>query len=175
MPPQHPMPASGPSTPGAPPYGGQHQGGAAGGAAASGNGPRTPILEFNHAISFVNKIKNRFNSEPETYKNFLEILQTYQRDQKIEEVSSAIASDVDTAKVYEQVIELFKNAPDLLAEFKQFLPESGGGGFGFGNFVQAAAGSAPAPATKRTKDTKDGPAAKKRRQEKAAAQRVSHR
>lgn len=46
------------------------------------------MLEFNHAISFVNKIKNRFNTEPETYKNFLEILQTYQRDQKIEEVGA---------------------------------------------------------------------------------------
>jgi paired amphipathic helix protein Sin3a len=74
--------------------------------------------------------------------------------------------------VYEQVIELFKNAPDLLAEFKQFLPESGGG-MGFGSFVQAAAGGATAPTagTKR-KDTKDPAAAKKRRQDKAAAQKV---
>lgn len=92
MPPQPQLPASGPSTPGAAPYGAPHQGSgsSAAGGGASGNGPRTPILEFNHAISFVNKIKNRFNSEPETYKNFLEILQTYQRDQKIEEVGWSI-------------------------------------------------------------------------------------
>ena len=43
-------------------------------------GTNGPILEFNHAIAFVNKIKSRFNSDPETYKQFLEILQTYQRD-----------------------------------------------------------------------------------------------
>jgi len=47
---------------------------------------RAPV-EFNHAINYVNKIKNRFASEPETYKQFLEILQTYQKEQKpIQEV-----------------------------------------------------------------------------------------
>lgn len=38
------------------------------------------MLEFNHAISFVNKIKNRYSNKPEIYKQFLEILQTYQRE-----------------------------------------------------------------------------------------------
>lgn len=160
IPPQHPMPASGPSTPGAAQFlatgGLGHQSQSQGG----GSG-RAPILEFNHAISFVNKIKNRFNSEPETYKNFLEILQTYQRDQKIDEVSKR--SNTADIEVYEQVIDLFKNAPDLLAEFKQFLPESGGGGFpGFGSFVQAAAGqTGPAPPGQKRKDAKE-PASKKR-------------
>lgn len=37
-------------------------------------------MEFNHAITYVNKIKTRFAKEPETYKTFLEILQTYQKD-----------------------------------------------------------------------------------------------
>lgn len=50
-------------------------------------GRRAPV-EFNHAINYVNKIKNRFSSDPETYKQFLEILQTYQKEQKpIQEVS----------------------------------------------------------------------------------------
>ncbi|GMK60011.1 hypothetical protein CspeluHIS016_0902280 [Cutaneotrichosporon spelunceum] len=164
MPPQHPMPASGPSTPGAGPYqqGAQPQSG-------SQQQRATPMLEFNHAISFVNKIKNRFNSEPETYKNFLEILQTYHRDQRIEEVSKGRRTG-DNSQVYEQVIELFKNAPDLLAEFKQFLPESGGG-MGFGSFVQAAAGSTAPTAGQKRKDTKEPAAAKKRRPDKAAAQK----
>lgn len=35
-------------------------------------------VEFNHAISYVNKIKNRFQGQPEVYKSFLEILHTYQ-------------------------------------------------------------------------------------------------
>jgi paired amphipathic helix protein Sin3a len=39
-------------------------------------------VEFNHAINYVNKIKNRFQSEPDTYKAFLEILHTYQKEQR---------------------------------------------------------------------------------------------
>jgi paired amphipathic helix protein Sin3a len=45
-------------------------------------------IEFNHAITFVNKIKSRFAGQPNVYKRFLEILQSYQKDQKlIEDVS----------------------------------------------------------------------------------------
>ncbi|KAJ5218119.1 uncharacterized protein N7498_000218 [Penicillium cinerascens] len=72
---------------------------------------RGPV-EFNHAISYVNKIKNRFSSAPEIYKQFLEILQTYQRESK------------PIQDVYAQVTHLFNTAPDLLEDFKQFLPES---------------------------------------------------
>ncbi|KAL2870089.1 transcriptional regulator SIN3 [Aspergillus lucknowensis] len=72
---------------------------------------RGPV-EFNHAISYVNKIKNRFASRPEIYKQFLEILQTYQRESK------------PIGDVYTQVTQLFNSAPDLLEDFKQFLPES---------------------------------------------------
>lgn len=72
---------------------------------------RGPV-EFNHAISYVNKIKNRFQDRPEIYKQFLEILQTYQRESK------------PIQDVYAQVTHLFNTAPDLLEDFKQFLPES---------------------------------------------------
>jgi paired amphipathic helix protein Sin3a len=72
---------------------------------------RGPV-EFNHAISYVNKIKNRFASQPDIYKQFLEILQTYQRESK------------PIGDVYAQVTRLFESAPDLLEDFKQFLPES---------------------------------------------------
>ncbi|OWP04373.1 hypothetical protein B2J93_7916 [Marssonina coronariae] len=72
---------------------------------------RGPV-EFNHAISYVNKIKNRFQDRPEIYKQFLEILQTYQRESK------------PIQDVYAQVTTLFNTAPDLLEDFKQFLPES---------------------------------------------------
>ena len=68
--------------------------------------------EFNHAISYVNKIKTRFANQPDIYKQFLEILQTYQREQK------------PIAEVYEQVTQLFANCPDLLDDFKQFLPDT---------------------------------------------------
>ncbi|KZF26100.1 hypothetical protein L228DRAFT_225794 [Xylona heveae TC161] len=76
-----------------------------------GSEKRGPV-EFNHAISYVNKIKNRFASQPEIYKQFLEILQTYQRESK------------PIQDVYAQVTHLFNSAPDLLEDFKQFLPES---------------------------------------------------
>ncbi|KIW07558.1 hypothetical protein, variant [Verruconis gallopava] len=72
---------------------------------------RGPV-EFNHAISYVNKIKNRFAQQPDIYKQFLEILQTYQRESK------------PIQDVYAQVTRLFETAPDLLEDFKQFLPES---------------------------------------------------
>ena len=56
--------------------------------------------------------QNRFAQQPEIYKQFLEILQTYQRESK------------PIQDVYAQVTQLFNTAPDLLEDFKQFLPES---------------------------------------------------
>lgn len=57
-------------------------------------------------------MQNRFQDRPEIYKQFLEILQTYQRESK------------PIQDVYAQVTTLFNTAPDLLEDFKQFLPES---------------------------------------------------
>ncbi|KAL8909391.1 MAG: hypothetical protein Q9207_000226 [Kuettlingeria erythrocarpa] len=85
--------------------------GAPGPSVTPGLEKRGPI-EFNHAIGYVNKIKNRFSQQPDIYKQFLEILQTYQRDLK------------PIQDVYAQVTQLFSAAPDLLEDFKQFLPES---------------------------------------------------
>ena len=51
-------------------------------------------------------------AQPEIYKQFLEILQTYQKESK------------PIQDVYAQVTQLFNAAPDLLEDFKQFLPES---------------------------------------------------
>jgi paired amphipathic helix protein Sin3a len=56
--------------------------------------------------------QNRFAQQPDIYKQFLEILQTYQRESK------------PIQDVYAQVTRLFETAPDLLEDFKQFLPES---------------------------------------------------
>jgi paired amphipathic helix protein Sin3a len=74
------------------------------------NAPKAKQVEFNHAISYVNKIKTRFAAEPDKYKQFLEILQTYKQSKPIKEV-------------YKEVSELFKGSADLLDEFKQFLPD----------------------------------------------------
>ncbi|KAF8323928.1 hypothetical protein DL93DRAFT_2070048 [Clavulina sp. PMI_390] len=67
--------------------------------------------EFNHAIQFVNTIKHRFSQDPDTYKQFLEILQKYQKEQR------------PYQEVFHQVSALFQGAPDLIEEFKQFLPD----------------------------------------------------
>ena len=82
-------------------------------------------LEFNHAITYVNKIKSRFKDKPDTYKQFLEILQTYQKDGRaITDVSTpGFILQSTNAQVYEQVSGLFASAPDLIGEFKQFLPD----------------------------------------------------
>lgn len=78
-------------------------------------------VEFNHAINYVNKIKNRFQDQPEIYKKFLEILNTYQKDQKnFKEAGKQLTE----AEVYSQVAKLFQNQDDLLAEFGQFLPDA---------------------------------------------------
>lgn len=44
--------------------------------------PGQPV-EFNHAITYVNKIKTRFHGQPDIYKTFLEILHKYQKEQKL--------------------------------------------------------------------------------------------
>ncbi|KAH9937360.1 uncharacterized protein B0H18DRAFT_970211 [Fomitopsis serialis] len=72
--------------------------------------------EFNHAIQFLNKIKVRYEDDSETYKQFLEILHAYQKEQK----------HLQDSQVYAQVQMLFKDAPDLMQEFRDFLPEAFG-------------------------------------------------
>lgn len=65
-----------------------------------------------HAIHYVTKIRNRFSSEPDTYRSFLKILHTYQKEQK------------GIKEVLEQVSQLFADHPDLLMEFTYFLPDA---------------------------------------------------
>jgi paired amphipathic helix protein Sin3a len=50
---------------------------------------RQPPGEFNHAIHYLNKIKARYTDDANTYKQFLDILQTYQKEQRhLHDVSS---------------------------------------------------------------------------------------
>lgn len=109
-------------------------------------------VEFNHAISYVNKIKNRFQGQPNIYKSFLEILHKYQVGQKTENTSQMNYNTQSTytytcfvnqkeqrnakeaggsytpalteQEVYAEVAQLFKNQEDLLSEFGQFLPDA---------------------------------------------------
>ncbi|KAF7793452.1 hypothetical protein EIP86_004564 [Pleurotus ostreatoroseus] len=80
--------------------------------------PLEKSTDFNRAMTFLNKIKTRFPNGQEVYKQFLEILQSYQKEQK---------PPRDKTPVYAQVSRLFKDAPDLMEEFRVFMPEMMGG------------------------------------------------
>lgn len=87
--------------------------------------PQSQPVEFNHAINYVNKIKNRFQGQPDKYKKFLEILHTYQKEQRnVKEGTCGPAKHLTEAEVYSQVSKLFEHQEDLLAEFGQFLPDA---------------------------------------------------
>lgn len=73
---------------------------------------RGPNVQFNRAVSFVEKIKTRFANQPETYRSFLSLLHSFHRDQR------------GIKDVYVQVQQLFRNEPDLLEEFSLFLPDN---------------------------------------------------
>ncbi|GER29438.1 ABC transporter B family member [Striga asiatica] len=69
-------------------------------------------VEFEEAISFVNKIKRRFQNDDHVYKSFLDILNMYRKEHK------------GIAEVYREVAALFDDHPDLLDEFTRFLPDT---------------------------------------------------
>lgn len=81
-------------------------------AAAIAKNQKSAPFGFDHAISYVTKIKRRFANSPDTYKQFLDILHLYkEHEQSIE-------------GVLDNVSELFRDEPDLLKEFAYFLPEA---------------------------------------------------
>ncbi|XP_012225740.1 paired amphipathic helix protein Sin3a isoform X3 [Linepithema humile] len=104
------------------------------GISTGGQTQQSQPVEFNHAINYVNKIKNRFQGQPDKYKRFLEILHTYQKEQRNLKESGHIGGTnsgatggtkhLTEAEVYSQVAKLFENQEDLLAEFGQFLPDA---------------------------------------------------
>eukprot|EP00727_Mastigamoeba_balamuthi_P014452 m51a1_g9631 putative paired amphipathic helix protein sin3b (1103) ;mRNA; f:1136195-1143385 len=95
---------------------------------------KTPEIE--QARNYIKKIKTRFLNQPNVYKHFLEILHSYHKEhQTIKEV-------------YEQVAVLFRDHPDLLDEFKLFLPESPVSQDAHARRQQSAAGGMPRPPKK---------------------------
>ena len=74
---------------------------------------KAPAPEFDHAYSYVSKIKQRFAGNQEVYQKFLQILQRYKEE------GFAIG------QVKAQVAQLFAGHEDLLGEFSNFLPEPG--------------------------------------------------
>ncbi len=76
--------------------------------------------EFDHAIRYVTKIKERFvRTEPDVYKRFLEILHTYQKS-----AAAAVDQQQVISDVLSSVAALFQDHPDLLNDFRFFLPDT---------------------------------------------------
>ncbi|KAG7097684.1 hypothetical protein E1B28_005009 [Marasmius oreades] len=63
------------------------------------------------AVAYVQKIKQR--CDPEVYKQFLDILSRYHH----------APETIDEEEVSRQIARLFKNAPDLRADFRIFMPD----------------------------------------------------
>jgi paired amphipathic helix protein Sin3a len=81
-------------------------------------------VQFNQAIVYVNKIKCRFQEQPEKYKHFLRILHKYQNEQRRKDGTTKGSSPLTESEVFKQVAHLFDNQEDLLREFGQFLPDA---------------------------------------------------
>ena len=118
-------------------------------------------IDFKQAIKFVNKIKKRFTSDTDVYKKFLEILQNYSKMQR---------SPYGIKEVYAKVSDLFKDQPDLLQEFKHFLPDVRGDA----NAVDSAQ-TAQSKASKKSQQAKRAASKRKakKEREKEKAQQVT--
>ncbi|RLN54251.1 hypothetical protein BBJ28_00005632 [Nothophytophthora sp. Chile5] len=66
---------------------------------------------FDRATSYLAAIKQRFVDDPETFNQFLDILQTFQKHQQ------------SAHQVLDQVCLLFRDHPDLLRGFAFFMPD----------------------------------------------------
>ncbi|KAL5533621.1 hypothetical protein ACEPAG_81 [Sanghuangporus baumii] len=66
-------------------------------------------LQLQNAIKYVKRVKARYKDDPETYQLFLDA------------IFSISGKDHNYYKVYRKIERLFKDAPDLLAEFKSYI------------------------------------------------------
>ncbi|XP_047957990.1 paired amphipathic helix protein Sin3-like 2 [Salvia hispanica] len=67
---------------------------------------------FDEALSFVNKIKKRFQTDGHVYESFLDILKMHREEHR------------GIAEFYQEVAMLFDGHADLLDEFTRFLPDT---------------------------------------------------
>ncbi|KAJ8087508.1 hypothetical protein PM082_006339 [Marasmius tenuissimus] len=83
-----------------------------------GGGPLAGMAQqqaMEPAVAYVQKIKQR--CDPEVYKQFLDILSRYHH----------APETIDEEEVSRQIARLFKNAPDLRADFRIFMPDQNQG------------------------------------------------
>lgn len=70
--------------------------------------------ELEPAVKFIQKIRNRFNRDQATFKTFLDIVDDFQSEQK------------SLPDLYRQISQLFSGHPDLIEDFRRFLPDQFG-------------------------------------------------
>ncbi|XP_060193598.1 paired amphipathic helix protein Sin3-like 1 isoform X2 [Lycium barbarum] len=71
----------------------------------------TKSVEFEQAVSLVNKIKKRFRNADYVYKSFINILGKFRKENK------------DIKEVYDEIAVLLNGHPDLLDELNKFFPD----------------------------------------------------
>jgi hypothetical protein len=81
------------------------------------------------ATVFVLTVKHRYQQEPEVFTQFLAILRTFQRNQKVllESMGEAAHDSIVAVarRTYYDARRLFRTNPDLLLDFVDFLPATG--------------------------------------------------
>lgn len=105
---QPPVPPAQP--PAAPPQAGG--GVAAPPAGAQSPGPQTQFqrLKVEDALSYLDQVKYKFNTQPQVYNDFLDIMKEFK------------SQTIDTPGVITRVSNLFKGHPELIVGFNTFLP-----------------------------------------------------
>ncbi|KAF2837164.1 hypothetical protein M501DRAFT_1018074 [Patellaria atrata CBS 101060] len=78
---------------------------------------RPEEIDNDYAIEYVGKIQDHFAKEPEKFKEFIAIIETYELDK------------APIRTIYRQVRKLFEGDRQLFEQFRHFLPE----GFALGN------------------------------------------
>ncbi|XP_058775171.1 paired amphipathic helix protein Sin3-like 3 [Vicia villosa] len=72
--------------------------------------PRKPKVNLEYARKYLIKVKTRFQDDHDVYKSFLAIMNMYRKKEKSGE------------EIQLMVISLFKDQPDLIDGFNEFLP-----------------------------------------------------
>lgn len=94
--------------------------------------PKPPkVIESDPATAFAAKIKHLLKDDPEIYDEFMEVSRGNRSKQAAEEL-------------YQRVQKIFESQPELLKEFKSFLPEK----------IGASTSSTPKRVTKNKKKSK---------------------
>ncbi|KAI6192747.1 hypothetical protein M3Y94_01321600 [Aphelenchoides besseyi] len=70
---------------------------------------------LDEALDILNKIRDRYSNQPQTYENFLTLLGKYQQSMRSDNVD-------DRPNLHAKILQLFKDDSELIADFRSFLP-----------------------------------------------------